>query len=88
MGVYYLAVCEELRQYIDPHRVSPEQGAKAFEIMGGELAPIIAFALIYGGWPSVRMVSDTSQGDQYDEIKEDWEDVSASMTQRYRDMKG
>lgn len=63
MGIYYICVCEETREFIDPARIGG--GAIKFSaILEGPTANIVMFAMMtHWRGKHVRFVDDTSSGD-------------------------
>ena len=71
MGIYYSAVCDELRERLHPHDTGEAMGAKRHEItLPGHAFPRLLVCLMLDRWrgKAVRIVSD--QEADYDDVCE------------------
>jgi len=82
MGTYYLAVCDEKHEYLDPGRIGGG-GIKAGACIHGCLANLVMHMITFGNWPSASMVSDNS--DKYEHIEHDpgWRDVTLAAVAEF-----
>lgn len=65
MGTYYLAVCEEALEYIDPGRIG-ESGRKWNDVVNGLSANVVAYAMMTR-WRGkhVRYVGDSGSNESH-----------------------
>lgn len=80
MGTYYLAVCENRKEFLRPLEIEGH-GAKMGAFMGREglAGKIVMLAMCEGRWigESVEMVSDTT--DRYDTIDASYTSVTRQL---------
>jgi hypothetical protein len=92
MSTYWIVVCDELREWIDPSDIavasdlSNRGGVVAFAIAHGPAMPVIAMRCMFGAWDghAVRFVSDAGRSDvEQGRVVEQYRDVTADAVEEY-----
>ncbi len=87
MGNYYRAVCDELRQKIDPGGITPGLGDKALAISHPDhpFGAMLTYAMVSGqfwGKRHVRLIHDNDECDE--DAYRNYKDITESLVIEYR----
>lgn len=85
MGTYYIVVCQEKEEFLDPFEVE-DQGVKEGAMIHGKIANLAMFKLSVltdNQWPHFELVPDSS--DLYDEALE-FENVTKKTIEEFNHM--